>query len=296
MPVIHIQSPEEYQTALTSAGPTRLVVVDFTATWCGPCRMIKPTFEKLSNEYKHVTFLSVDVDQLRSVSEAAGITSMPTFHFMKNSKKIAELKGANPAQLTALVKQHQGPTNDGEASGSASGSSSGSSSTLVPGHSDLTDQITLNQISCLNEQNEHNLRNALKNDDTFLESDVDEQLLITVAFNQAVKLHSLKIVPKDLARAPKTIKLYANRVAVGFDDADSVQETQTLELTEKDYKENGGLVSLRYVKFQNVSSITLFVVDNLEEEETTQIQQLIFVGSARDGTDMSALKKVEHDH
>ncbi|KAF9972268.1 Thioredoxin-like protein 1 [Actinomortierella ambigua] len=298
MPVTHIHSAQEYQEAMTAAGPTRLVVVDFTASWCGPCRIIKPVFEKLSNDYKHVTFLSVDVDEVQAVAEAAGVTAMPTFQFFKNAKKIAEMRGADRAQLESLVKQHQGSADGGDASGSASGSgsNSGSSATLVAGYSDLADQITLNQVSCLNEQHDNNVRNALKKDESFLESDVDEQLLISVSFNQAVKLHSLKIVPKNLANAPRTIKLYANRVTLGFDDAESVQETQTIELTEKDYKEKDGLVPLRFVKFQNVSSIILFVVDNQEGEDTTQIQQLIFVGSSLDGTDMSALKKVEHDH
>ncbi|KAF9186544.1 Thioredoxin-like protein 1 [Haplosporangium sp. Z 767] len=287
MPVKGITSQADYQNILSSAGATKLVVVDFTAAWCGPCQTIKPIFEKLSNQYKHVVFVKVDVDEHQEVAAVAGVTAMPTFQFFKASQKIAEMKGANAAELERLIKQHQGPVED-----AAGGSGSG---TLVAGHNDISDQITLNQVDCLNQQNANHIRNALKADDTFLESDVDEQLIISVPFNQAVKLHSLKIVPKDIAHAPRTIKLYVNKLALGFDETDSVEETQAIVLSEKDYEGNG-LIPLRFVKFQNVTSLIIFIEDNLGEEETTQIKQLMFIGSPLDSTDMSALKKVEHDH
>ncbi|KAF9995038.1 Thioredoxin-like protein 1 [Entomortierella chlamydospora] len=287
MPVKGITSQADYQNILSGAGATKLVVVDFTAAWCGPCQTIKPIFEKLSNQYRHVTFVKVDVDEFQEVAAVAGVTAMPTFQFFKANKKIAEMKGANAVQLETLIKQHQGPAED---AGGASGSGS-----LVAGHSDISDQITLNQVDCLNQQTANHVRNALKADETYLESDVDEQLIISVPFNQAIKLHSLKIVPKDVAHAPKTIKLYVNRLTLGFDEADSVQETQTIVLSESDYEGNG-LISLRFVKFQNVTSVILFIEDNLGDEETTQIKQLVFIGSPLDSTDMSALKKVEHEH
>ncbi|KAF8945723.1 Thioredoxin-like protein 1 [Haplosporangium gracile] len=287
MPVKAITSQADYQSILSAAGPTKLVVVDFTAAWCGPCQTIKPIFEKLSNTYRHVVFVKVDVDEFEEVAAVAGVSAMPTFQFFKASKKIAEMKGANPAQLETLIKQHQGPVEEG---GAGSGSAP-----LVAGHSDMSEQITLNQVDCLNQQTANHVRNALKSDDTYLESDVDEQLIISVPFNQAIKLHSLRIIPNDTAHAPKTVKLYVNKLHLGFDEADSVEETQTITLTEKDYEGNG-LISLRFVKFQNVTSVILFVEDNLGDEETTQIKQLVFIGSPLDGTDMSALKKVEHEH
>ncbi|GJJ68174.1 thioredoxin 1 [Entomortierella parvispora] len=289
MPVKTITSQSDYQSILSDGGATKLVVVDFTAAWCGPCQTIKPVFEKLSNQYRHVTFVKVDVDEFQEVAAVAGVTAMPTFQFFKASKKIAEMKGANPTQLEALIKQHQGPVEDAE------GGSSSSSAGLVAGHGDVTEIITLNQVDCLNQQTANHIRNALKADETFLESDVDEQLIVSVPFNQAIKLHSIKIVPKDIAHAPKTIKLYVNKLTLGFDETDSVEETQTIVLSEKEYEANG-VIPLRFVKFQNVTSVILFIEDNLGEEETTQIKQLIFIGSPLDSTDMSALKKVEHDH
>jgi len=52
----------------------------------------------------------------------------------------------------------------------------------------------MNQLDCLNQKRDHPVQNIFKRDDSYLESDVDEQLMITVPFNQSVKLHSIKLV------------------------------------------------------------------------------------------------------
>ncbi|KAK9766153.1 hypothetical protein K7432_004991 [Basidiobolus ranarum] len=206
---------------------------------------------------------------------------MPTFQLFKNKVKVAELKGANPQQLEALIVQHQGePEED-------------SNSFNIPGHSDITEFVTVNQLECLNQQSNHTVHSIFKKDATYLESDVDEQLIISVPFNQAVKIHSIKLVaPK--AFAPKTIKLFCNRLTLGFDEAEDILETQTLELTEEDYEENA-VIPLRFVKFQNVTSVILFIEDNLGDEETTKIQQLVFIGSPIETTKMGDLKN-QHAH
>ncbi|ORX60302.1 thioredoxin-domain-containing protein [Hesseltinella vesiculosa] len=262
----------------------KLVVVDFYATWCGPCQMISPFVAQLTSRYRHVQFAKVDVDKAQDVASQCQVSAMPTFQFYKGGKKVAELKGANPTQLEQYVKDHQGSASD--SSSNAPSSFSGAS-----GHVDLTDVITPNQMDALNQQEDHTVKNIFKGDASFLESDVDEQLIITVPFNQPVKLHSLKFKVADNAKAPKTIKIYANRQHLGFDDADSIKETQLLELSPKDFEENS-IVPLRFVKFQNITSVVLFIVDNQEDEETTALQQLIFIGSPVEATNMGDLKKM----
>ncbi|TRY87667.1 hypothetical protein DNTS_013615 [Danionella cerebrum] len=104
--IIVIEDKAAFETALKNAGD-KLVVVDFTATWCGPCKNIAPIFEALSKENKNVVFLKVDVDKAQDVKAMCGINRMPTFHFYKNSKKIDEFSGANEAKLKEKIKMHK---------------------------------------------------------------------------------------------------------------------------------------------------------------------------------------------
>ena len=86
----------------------RLVVVDFFATWCGPCRMMAPKFAALSEEHPDVAFASVDVDGMdQAVIQQCDISAMPTFQFYRNGAKVDEIVGANPSKLEALVKQYK---------------------------------------------------------------------------------------------------------------------------------------------------------------------------------------------
>ncbi|RKP16200.1 thioredoxin domain-containing protein, partial [Rozella allomycis CSF55] len=61
--VITISTEQEFDRILSS-NPGKLVVVDFNAEWCGPCKMISPIFDRLSSTYTNVVFLSVNVDQV----------------------------------------------------------------------------------------------------------------------------------------------------------------------------------------------------------------------------------------
>lgn len=75
MPVIHIKSEDEFNKHINV---DKVTIVDFTAQWCGPCQMIKPFFEKYSDEYTNIQFLKVDVDELSELTDKIGINAMPT--------------------------------------------------------------------------------------------------------------------------------------------------------------------------------------------------------------------------
>ncbi|KAJ5689681.1 thioredoxin [Penicillium macrosclerotiorum] len=102
MPVTAITSHEQFSEIINSGDPA---VIDFWATWCGPCRMISPIFEQLSNdpELSGIQFYKVDVDTQDQISQEVGIRAMPTFAAFKNGGKIDEAIGADGAKLVNLI-------------------------------------------------------------------------------------------------------------------------------------------------------------------------------------------------
>ncbi|MCL4141120.1 UNVERIFIED_CONTAM: hypothetical protein GTU68_039966 [Idotea baltica] len=80
----------------------KLSVVDFWAEWCGPCRMITPIIEELSEEYKDKAVIGkVNVDQNPEVSMKYGVRSIPTILYIKNGEVIHKQVGATTKQVLA---------------------------------------------------------------------------------------------------------------------------------------------------------------------------------------------------
>lgn len=79
-------------------------VVDFYATWCGPCTAIAPFVEKLSLEYADVNFLKIDVDEASEIAAEYSVRAMPTFKLFRKGEQICEVVGANPAALKKAIQ------------------------------------------------------------------------------------------------------------------------------------------------------------------------------------------------
>ncbi|KAF4463014.1 thioredoxin [Fusarium albosuccineum] len=100
---ISIGSEAEWSSLLSG---TNVVIADFYADWCGPCKMIAPTFESLAKEHsapKKVAFAKVNVDSQGGIARAQGVSAMPTFKIFHGGNCIETIKGANPPALTAAI-------------------------------------------------------------------------------------------------------------------------------------------------------------------------------------------------
>ncbi|XP_065348292.1 thioredoxin-2 [Cloeon dipterum] len=99
---LHVADKDDFNKKLEEAG-SKLVIVDFFATWCGPCKMIAPILESMVAENPNLVVLKVDVDECEDLATEYSISAMPTFIFIKNKTKVDTLTGANPEKLKALA-------------------------------------------------------------------------------------------------------------------------------------------------------------------------------------------------
>lgn len=105
--VIVVRSQHDLTTRLQAASnASRLAILYFTATWCGPCRAMAPLFEKLAQKHPQVVFMKLDIDQLGSVAQEWNVTSVPTFFFVKNGKTVDTVLGADKNGLERSIALH----------------------------------------------------------------------------------------------------------------------------------------------------------------------------------------------
>ncbi|XP_072952318.1 PITH domain-containing protein At3g04780 [Typha angustifolia] len=169
------------------------------------------------------------------------------------------------------------------------------SSAIQRGQVDLVDFVDWSSVECLNQSSTHSLANALKqgyrdDDGLHLASDADEQLLIYIPFMQVVKLHSVAIKGPE-EEGPRTVKLFSNKEHMGFSNVNDYPPSDSVVLSSENLK--GKPVILKYVKFQNVRSLTIFIEDNQGGNDISIVQKIALFGTTVDTTNMKDLKKIE---
>ncbi|XP_031566186.1 thioredoxin-like [Actinia tenebrosa] len=102
-----IKNRSDFDGFLKQQEHGRLIVIEFFADWCGPCRQIASQFKKIVEEFCDVTFAKVDVDENEDIAEDEKILAMPTFVLYKNGKMVETVVGANDNKLREAIIQQK---------------------------------------------------------------------------------------------------------------------------------------------------------------------------------------------
>lgn len=303
-------------------------MIDFHATWCGPCKAVAPAYaalaERLTDPGK-MAFAKVDVDQQKSIAQAYNVTAMPTFIMLKSGTETTRIKGANLPALQSAVKELLAAS--GGAIASSSSSSFWKGADIPKPYEIINSEIELKNLDCMNYNQEIGGVRVLfegsapstevgggdgkgkgkssGNGADWVESDTDEQLTLFIPFSSTVKIYQIQITSRpppveeddeedtELPKRPSKIKLFVNRPnIVGFDDAESMAATQEIEIKEEDWKDGTVAINTRFVKFQGVFSLNLFVEDAEGDAEKVRLDRIRIVGEVGEKRELGKLEKV----
>ena len=105
--VVEIKTIEQFKSVVGDEN-TGLVIIDFFAQWCGPCKIIAPKFLKMSEKHTKVGFYKIDADnnEMQNICTACNIQSLPTFCFFLKGKYITNMAGADDKKLEKLIIQY----------------------------------------------------------------------------------------------------------------------------------------------------------------------------------------------
>ena len=102
MAVLHLTTANFEEEVFRSEQP---VLVDFFADWCGPCKMLSPVMEELSDEMENVKIAKVNVEEQPKLAEKYKVMTIPTLMLMSHGKVIAQSTGVRPREeIVNMVK------------------------------------------------------------------------------------------------------------------------------------------------------------------------------------------------
>lgn len=123
--VIIVDSKSYFDKLIDDAGTNKYVLVEFFATWCGPCAMIGPRLEQLASDYfGRMLVLKIDVDENEDLAVQYEVNSMPTFLIIKNRVTLIQFVGGNVERVVSTVEKFVGKVEDSKEHKSKEGASS----------------------------------------------------------------------------------------------------------------------------------------------------------------------------
>ncbi|XP_008807864.2 thioredoxin H2-1 [Phoenix dactylifera] len=104
--VLAIHSKDAWNDHSQSHGDSsKLMVIDFSASWCGPCRFMEPVFNAMAAKYTDVVFVKIDVDELSEVAQQWRVQAMPTFVLVKGGGEVGRVVGSKKDELDKKIEQ-----------------------------------------------------------------------------------------------------------------------------------------------------------------------------------------------
>jgi len=278
--MIEIKSLSQFNKAKANT----LLIIDFYATWCGPCKVISPRFDQFAKQHAGSTaiiFAKCDVDKAKDVAAECGISAMPTFQFFKAGKKVDEVKGADVPQLTTKIGYYTAAALK-EAPAQASAAKPAAAAAAAP--NSLGSLIDINASKLLNTSNLSSVRNIASPPPAgyAVASVGGPQFLIHLVFTEAITPTHLKlsIVKDGLSNAPSRIQIGTNVVVhttkspegvetndLEMESISKAENTQAFNVFSDEYVDGTAELKLKASKFTGIKSMTIRVDANLSGED-----------------------------
>ncbi|KAM7269759.1 hypothetical protein ACFE04_025256 [Oxalis oulophora] len=106
--VTEILTRDQFKSCFESCKESnKLLVIDFSATWCGPCKFIEPVLKQFAANYTDVEFIKIDVDKFEGLAREYQVEAMPTFIVIKGGKEVERIIGAKKDDLKMKIEKHR---------------------------------------------------------------------------------------------------------------------------------------------------------------------------------------------